>query len=57
MQYFEQIINEIDVNINIETDKMLEASKKLQESSSKIEELKQQKQTVLALSTKLTTEY
>ena len=57
MQYFEQIIDEINININIETDKMLEASKKLQESSSKIEELKQQKQTVLALSNQVNKEY
>ena len=57
MEYFEQILQEIDININIETDKMLEATKKLQESSSKIEELKLQKQTVLGLTTRVTKEY
>jgi archaellum component FlaC len=57
MEYFEQILEEIDENINIETDKMLQATKQLQEASSKIEELKNQKQVVLGLSGKINKEY
>jgi hypothetical protein len=57
MEYFEQILKEINENINIETDKMLQATKQLQEASSKIEELKNQKQVVLGLSGKINKEY
>jgi DNA repair exonuclease SbcCD ATPase subunit len=57
MNYFEEIINALDASISIETDKMLEASKKLQETTQKIEELKRQKETVLALTNRVTTEY
>jgi hypothetical protein len=50
MDYFEQVLNEIEKSISIETDKMIEASKKL-------EELKQQKDTILAIVNKVKVEY
>ena len=57
MNYFEEVINAIDLSISIETDKMLEASKKLQETTQKIEELKRQRETVLALTNRVNIEY
>jgi hypothetical protein len=50
MDYFEEVLKALEESISIETDKMIEASKK-------IEELKQQRDVVLALSTKINTEY
>ena len=50
MDYFEQVLNEIDKSISIETDKMIQASKK-------IEELKQQRDTILAIVNKVKVEY
>ena len=50
MDYFEQILNEIEKSISIETDKMIQASKK-------IEELKQQRDTILAIVNKVKVEY
>jgi hypothetical protein len=50
MDYFEDILKDINESISIETDKMIEASKK-------IEELKRQKDVILALTTKINTEY
>lgn len=57
MDYFEQLINELNQSIIIETDKMLEYTKKLQESTEKIEELKRQKHTIMALTTHVEREY
>jgi hypothetical protein len=57
MDYFEQVLKEIDSHISIETDIMIESSKKLEESTKKIEELKRQKAAVLAVSNKLVIEY
>lgn len=57
MDYFQTLLSEIDTNISIETDKMLEASKKLKEATDRIEELKHQKQTVMALSNKVNQPY
>jgi hypothetical protein len=57
MDYFETLISEIDKSINIETEKMLEASKLLREATDKIEELKRQKNTVLSLNTKIEQPY
>jgi len=57
MDYFEQLLNEINLTISIETDKMLEISKSLEESRNKIEELKKQKQVIEGLSNKITLEY
>jgi hypothetical protein len=57
MDYFQTLLNEIDANISIETDKMLEASKKLKEATDKIEELKRQKETVLLLTNRTSKEY
>ena len=50
MDYFEQVLNEIEKSISIETDKMIQASKK-------IEELKQQRDTILAIVNKVKVEY
>jgi hypothetical protein len=50
MDYFEEVLKALEESISIETDKMIEASKK-------IEELKQQRDVILALSTKINTEY
>jgi archaellum component FlaC len=49
MDYFEQLIKEIDNNINIETDKLLKIMKDMDECKSKIEELKKQKKVVFGL--------
>lgn len=49
MDYFEQLINEIDRNISIETDKMLHVMKELDLCKTKIEELKKQRQVVIGL--------
>jgi hypothetical protein len=57
MDYFEILLKEIDDNISFETEKMLSASRALQESTEKIEELKQQKNVVLGLSSKVTSPY
>lgn len=57
MDYFEQVLKEIDTNISIETDNMIQASKKLEECTRKIEELKHQKAAVLAVANKVTSEY
>jgi len=50
MDYFEEVLKALEESISIETDKMIEASKK-------IEELKQQRDVILALTTKVNTEY
>jgi hypothetical protein len=50
MDYFEEVLKALEESISIETDKMIEASKK-------IEELKQQRDVILALTTKINTEY
>jgi len=57
MDYFQTLLTELDISINIETEKMIEASKKLKEATDKIEELKRQKQLVLSLNSKVTTPY
>lgn len=57
MDYFQTLLSEIDSSISIETEKMLEATKKLKESTDKIEELKRQKQLVLSLNSKVSTPY
>jgi hypothetical protein len=57
MDYFQTLLQEIEIGINIETEKMLEASKKLKESTDKIEELKKQKSIVMGLNSKVTTPY
>jgi hypothetical protein len=49
MDYFQTLLNEIDDSINIETTKMLEASKKVKEHNDRISELKLQRETVLGL--------
>jgi hypothetical protein len=50
MDYFEQVLKELDESISIETDKMIHASKK-------IEELKKQRDVILAIVNKVNTEY
>lgn len=57
MDYFQTLLKELDISINIETEKMIEASKKLKESTDKLEELKKQRQLVLSLNSKVTTAY
>jgi len=57
MDYVEHVLKEIDSAISIETDNMIESSKKLEESTKKIEELKRQKAAVLAVSNKINLEY
>jgi hypothetical protein len=57
MDYFEQILKEIEVSISIETDKMIDASKKLEETTKKLEELKKQKDVVLAMANQVSREY
>jgi hypothetical protein len=57
MDYFEILLKEIDDNISFETEKMLSASRALQESTETIEELKHQKNVVLGLSSKVTNAY
>ena len=57
MDYFEQILNEIEASISIETDKMIDASKRLEETTKKLEELKKQKQVVLAMANQVSREY
>jgi hypothetical protein len=57
MDYFEQILKEIEVSISIETDKMIDASKRLEETTKKLEELKKQKDVVLAMANQVSREY
>lgn len=57
MDYFETLITEIDRNISIETEKMLEASKLLKESTDKIEELKKERLVVQSLCAKIQQPY
>jgi hypothetical protein len=57
MDYFQTLLSEIDSSISIETEKMLEATKKLKESTDKIEELKRQRQLVTSLNSKVNTPY
>ena len=57
MDYFQTLLSEIENSISIETEKMLDATKKLKESTDKIEELKIQKQTVLSLNSNLSKSY
>lgn len=49
MDYFELLVKEIDTAIMMETELMMDASKKLKEATDKIEEFKKQKQMVLSL--------
>ena len=57
MDYFELLLKEIDTSIMVETEIMMDASKKLKESTDKIEELKKQKQLVLSLTRVVSTPY
>ena len=57
MDYFELLLKEIDTSIMIETEVMMDASKKLKESTDKIEEFKKQKQLVLSLTRVVSTSY
>jgi hypothetical protein len=57
MDYFQTLLSEIENSISIETEKMLDSTKKLKESTDKIEELKIQKQTVLSLNSNLSKSY
>ena len=57
MDYFELLLKEIDTSIMVETEIMMDASKKLKESTDKIEELKKQKQLVLSLTRVVSTSY
>jgi hypothetical protein len=57
MDYFQTLLQEIETSISIETEKMLEATKKLKDSSDKIEELKRQKAIVMGLNSKISIEY
>jgi hypothetical protein len=50
MDYFEDILKALEESISIETNKMIEASKK-------IEQLKKQKEVILALTNKVTEAY
>jgi hypothetical protein len=50
MDYFEQVVKELEESISIETDKMIQASKN-------IEELKTQRDTILALANKINADY
>jgi hypothetical protein len=57
MDYFELLLKEIDIAIMTETEIMMEASKKLKDSTDKIEELKKQKQMVLGLTNVVSKSY
>lgn len=57
MDYFQILLKEIDTNISIETDRMVEATKKLKEATDKIEQLKREKEMVLSLTNRMSQEY
>jgi hypothetical protein len=57
MDYFQTLLSEIENSISIETEKMLDATKKLKETTDKIEELKAQKQTILSLNSNISKSY
>jgi prefoldin subunit 5 len=57
MEYFEQLLDNINIQINAVANEIVEVSKKMEDLNKQMSELNNQKQTILALSQKVNNPY
>jgi prefoldin subunit 5 len=57
MEYFEQLLDNINIQISAVANEIVEVSKKMEDLNKQMSELNNQKQTILALSQKVNNPY